>query len=133
MMVVLRFAALYAAIVFAFGFVLGILRGLYLGLVMGESIAVLIEIPIMLALCWLVAARIFRGRGLTPPQGIEIGLASFLLLQLAESALFGVIGPYVFLDNVLFYLGDLSPPRAAGLVGQILFAVIPFIQILRSR
>jgi hypothetical protein len=133
MMVVLRFAAIYAAIVFAFGFALGALRGLFLSPVVGEFAAVLVEVPIMLVLCWLVASRIFPGRGLRPGQGIEIGLMAFLLLQIAESLLYGAVGPYVYFDNVLYYLGDLSPPRMVGLVGQMLFAVIPFVQILRSR
>jgi hypothetical protein len=132
MMVVLRFAALYAAIVFAFGFALGAVRTLFVTPVTGEFVAVLIEIPVMLVLSWIVAARIFPGRGLAPGQGIEIGLTSFLLLQMAESLLFGAFGPYTYVDNVLYYLGDLSPARLAGLIGQILFAAIPFIQIARS-
>jgi len=132
MAVIVRLASLYAAIVFAFGFALGMVRALWISPVTGELTAVLIELPIMLLLSWLVAARIFPGRGLTPPQGIEIGLAAFLLLQVAESLLFGAAGPYSYLDNILFYLGDLSPARVAGLVGQILFAAIPFIQIVRS-
>ena len=132
MMVVLRFAALYAAIVFAFGFGLGMVRALFITPVTGELVAVLIEVPVMLILSWIVASRIFPGRGLTPSQGIEIGLTSFLLLQLAESLLFGAFGPYRYVDNVLYYLGDLSPARLAGLIGQVLFAIIPFIQIARS-
>ena len=61
-----------------------------------------------------------------------MGLTSFLLLQMAESLLFGALGPYRYADNVLYYLGDVSPARLAGLIGQILFAIIPFIQIARS-
>ena len=133
MMVVLRFAALYVAIVFAFGFGLGAVRTLFVTPVTGELVAVLIELPVILVLSWIVAARIFPGRGLTPSQGIETGLTGFMLLQMAESLLFGAFGPYRYLDNVLYYLGDLSPARLAGLVGQILFAAIPFIQIVRSR
>jgi hypothetical protein len=133
MMVVLRFAALYMAIVFAFGFGLGAVRTLFVTPVTGELVAVLIELPVILVLSWIVAARIFPGLGLTPSQGIEIGLTAFMLLQMAESLLFGAFGPYRYLDNVLYYLGDLSPARLAGLTGQILFAAIPFIQIVRSR
>jgi hypothetical protein len=133
MMVVLRFAALYVAIVFAFGFGLGAVRTLFVTPVTGELVAVLIELPVILVLSWIVAARIFPGRGLTPSQGIEIGLTAFMLLQMAESLLFGAFGPYRYLDSVLYYLGDLSPARLAGLIGQILFAAIPFIQIVRSR
>jgi hypothetical protein len=132
MMVVLRFAALYVAIVFAFGFGLGAVRTLFVTPVTGELVAVLIELPVILVLSWIVAARIFPGRGLTPSQGIEIGLTAFMLLQMAESLLFGAFGPYRYVDNVLYYLGDLSPARLAGLIGQILFAIIPFIQIARS-
>ncbi|MBX9458721.1 MAG: hypothetical protein KL863_23245 [Rhizobium sp.] len=117
---------------FAFGFMLGALRGMFLSPVVGELTAVLIEMPIILVLCWLVASRIFPGRGLLPGQGIEIGLTAFLLLQIAESLLFGAIGPYGYVDNMLFYLGDLSPARVAGLIGQVLFAIIPFVQISRS-
>jgi len=133
MAAVVRLASLYAAIVFAFGFALGTVRALYINPVVGEFVAVLIELPVMLVLSWCVAARIFPGRGLTQAQGIEIGLTAFLLLQVVESLLFGMAGPYAYLDNVLFYLGDLSPPRMAGLIGQILFAAIPFVLILRSR
>jgi hypothetical protein len=132
MAVVVRLASLYTAVVFAFGFALGVIRALYLSHLTGAFAAVLIELPVMLVLSWLVAARIFPGRGLTSAQGVEIGLTSFMLLQLAESLLFGVLGPYSLVDNILFYLGDLSPARVAGLAGQLLFAVIPFIQIVRS-
>ena len=133
MVVIFRFAALYAAIVFALGFALGALRILFLAPVVGELAAVVIEVPPMLALCWLVASRIFPGRGLTREQGVEIGLASFLLLQLAESALAGFPGPLTYVDNVLVYWGDLSTPRLVGLAGQVLFALFPLIHILRSR
>jgi hypothetical protein len=133
MAVIVRFAALYTAIVFVFGFILGTLRVLLLIPVTGELAAVVIEIPIMLVFAFLVAGKIFAGRGLTPEQGVEIGLCSFLLLQAVESLLAGFIGPQSYLDNILIYLGDLVPPRLVGLVGQILFAIIPFIHILRSR
>ena len=132
MAVVVRLASLYAAIIFAFGFGFGVVRTLFVSPVIGELAAVLFELPIMLGLSWFIAARIFPGRGLTSAQGIEIGLTSFLLLQVAESLLFGALGPYSLVDNILFYLGDLSPARIAGLVGQILFAAIPLFQIVRS-
>ena len=133
MAVIVRLASLYAAIGFAFGVALGSIRELYVRPVTGEFSAVLIELPVMLVLSWFVAAWIFRGRGLTPQQGIEIGLTAFLLLQVVDTLIFSLAGPFTFIDNVLYYLGDLAPPRAAGLVSQILFAAIPFVQILRSR
>jgi predicted Abi (CAAX) family protease len=132
MAVIFRFAALYAAIVFALGFALGMLRLLFLTPVVGELVAVILEVPVMLALAWLVSARMFPGRGLSREQGVEIGLASFLLLQVFESGLSGFFGPYGYSDNVMFYWGDLSTPRLVGLAGQILFALLPLIHILRS-
>jgi hypothetical protein len=133
MAVVLRFGALYAAIVFAFGLVLEALRGSFLSPIAGELVAVLIELPIMLALCWLVASRIFPGRGLQPGQGIEIGLTAFLLLQVAGSVLFGALGPYSFTDNILFYMGDLSPARVVVMISHVLIVAMPFVHIVRSR
>jgi hypothetical protein len=133
MAVIFRYAALYAAIVFALGFVMGTLRILFLAPVVGELAAVVVEVPVMLVLSWVVASRIFPGRRLTREQGVEIGLASFLLLQLAESGLSGFFGPYSYTDNVLVYWGDLTTPRLVGLLGQVLFALLPLIHILRSR
>ena len=133
MAVIFRFAVLYTAIVFALGFVLGVLRVLFLAPVAGEVAAAAVEVPVMLALSWLAASRIFPGRRLSREQGVEIGLASFLLLQLAESGLEGFLGRYSYLDNVLVYWGDFSAPRLVGLAGQVLFALFPLIHILRSR
>jgi hypothetical protein len=133
MVAIFRLAALYATIVFAMGFVIGTLRVLFFVPAAGELAAVVLEIPIMLALAWFVASRIFPGRGLSREQGVETGLASFLLLQLAESLLAGFFGPLSYPDNVLIYWGDLSMPRLVGLAAQILFAIFPLIHILRSR
>ena len=130
--VIVRCAGLYASIVFALGFLLGTLRVLFLLPVLGDFIAVLVELPVMLAFSYVVARAIVRrfwplDRG----QGIEIGLLSFLFLQVAETALAGFFGPYSYFDNMLVYLGDLTPPKVAGLIGQILFAALPLFHILR--
>ena len=59
MVVIFRFAALYAAIVFALGFALGTLRILFLAPVAGELAAAIVEVPLMLALSWaFVVARL---------------------------------------------------------------------------
>jgi hypothetical protein len=132
MAAIVRFSAVYAAIVFAFGFVLGVLRVLFLIPVIGEMAAVVVEVPIMLSLSYLISGRLVaRFSSLSTGQGIEIGLLSFLLLQLAESLLGGFFGPYSYLDNVLVYWGSLTPPRLVGLIAQILFALLPLLHIWR--
>ncbi|MDO6964495.1 hypothetical protein [Rhizobium alvei] len=130
----LRISGLYTAIVFLLGFAMGALRIFFLAPVIGDLAAVAVEIPIMLAFSALVAARVVRlSAPLSIGDGIEIGLFSFLFLQIAESLLAGLFGPYVFVDNMLVYWSDLTPPRLLGLFGQALFALLPLFHILRSH
>jgi hypothetical protein len=130
--VVIRFASLYTAIVFALGFGLGALRIVWLAPAIGAFWAVIVEVPIMLVFSSIVAAWLVRRwRLLNGETGIEIGIVSFLLLQVVESLLVGLSGPVSFTNNVLIYWGDLSSPRLIGLAGQLLFAALPFIHIWR--
>lgn len=57
-MAALRFGLAYFAVVFVFGFLLGIVRTLLLEPRLGADEAELLEIPIMIAVCWYVARRL---------------------------------------------------------------------------
>lgn len=128
-------AVAYFAVAFAAGFVLGTIRVLVLAPALGELPAVLIELPIMLAISALAAARIvprFRVSGRTADR-LTMGLVAFLFLMVAESLLAGAIGPGDFASEALgFFASFDQPAKAAGLAGQILFALIPLVIPPRS-
>jgi hypothetical protein len=86
---VLRAGLLYFAIAFAAGMTLGPLRILFLVPRLGERTAELVELPVMLGICWL-AARWVVGRLAVPPQRsprLTMGVISGALLLTAEFAL----------------------------------------------
>ncbi|TCP43118.1 hypothetical protein [Rhodovulum marinum] len=114
----------YVALVFAAGFALGTLRTLLVAPRVGETIAVILELPVMLALCWLAAGAVIARLALAPtlPARLTMGGVAFALLMGAE---LGV--------SILAFGRDLSGhlahyatgPGALGLAGQLVFAAIP--------
>ncbi|MCO6186787.1 hypothetical protein [Rhizobium sp. L1K21] len=131
--IVVRFAALYVLIVFAIGCMFAAIRIFLLEPAIGPLWAVVVEVPVMVVLSYLACGPLVRRWWpLDGEKGIEIGIAAFILLQLLESGLTGLVGPEPYLDNILIYWGDLSAPRLVGLVGQLLFAAMPFVRILRK-
>ncbi|MEY2882672.1 MAG: hypothetical protein RL490_396 [Pseudomonadota bacterium] len=119
----LRAGLLYFASVFAIGFALGTLRVLVIIPRIGETAAVLLEVPVMLALAWPICGRLLRRFAV--PAGVApavMGGTAFSVLMLAEwglaVTLFGQSsGQHWALYRTL--------PGQIGLVGQILFALLP--------
>lgn len=58
----------YFAVIFAMGFVLGVIRTLVIAPRTGATVAVLMEMPLMLAASWIVAHRIVRRAHLAPAR-----------------------------------------------------------------
>ena len=86
---VVRAALLYFALVFGAGFVLGPLRMILLVPRVGERTAELLELPVMLGVCWL-AARWVTARQAVPPRPaprLAMGAIAGALLLAAEFAL----------------------------------------------
>jgi len=86
---VVRAALLYFALVFGAGFVLGALRMILLVPRVGERTAELLELPVMLGVCWL-AARWVTARQAVPPRPaprLAMGAIAGALLLAAEFAL----------------------------------------------
>jgi len=86
---VVRAGLLYFALVFGAGFVLGALRTILLVPRTGERNAELLELPVMLGICWL-AARWVTGRQAVPPRPaprLAMGAIAGALLLAAEFAL----------------------------------------------
>lgn len=120
----------YFVIVFAIGFALGTLRTLFLVPRLGETIAVLIEIPIMVAASYFVALWLVD-RFLVPAQvdaRMTMGLIAFVLLMLAELTLSTTLMGRSLSEHFEHYrtMGGLL-----GLGGQILFALMPVVMLLR--
>ena len=117
-------AAAYAALIFAAGFVLGSLRVLVLAPRLGEVVAVLVEVPVMLALSWLVA-RWAVARFAVPPEAaarLAMGALAFALLLAAEMAL----GLWGFGRSVAeVAAGMTSAGGLIGLAGQVGFGLMP--------
>lgn len=116
----------YWAIAFSAGFVLGTLRELLVRPRLGETAAVIIELPIMLAISFVGARWTVRRFGV-PDRAADrliMGALAFGLLMLAETlvgiALFGRT-PSQQAESYR------NLPNLIGLLGQIAFALFPLV------
>jgi hypothetical protein len=121
--------ALYAVIVFLIGFILGTIRVLLLVPRLGETTAVIIESPIMLAASWFVCRWCVNRLDVaaTFPARSLMGLVAFLVLMSAEVGMGAPFGRS-WVDQLAAYK---SPPGAIGLGAQMIFAMVPVIQVSR--
>ena len=121
----------YVLIVFAGGFVLGAIRVSFIAPITGQFIAVLIELPFMLALSWLVARWLVRA--LIVPETMAaratMAVTAFLALMVIE-AVFGI----AFGKSLAVQWQNLRQPTGLlGLTGQILFALMPILLLRTTR
>lgn len=126
----LRSGAIYGLFAFMLGFVLGTARVILLVPTIGPALAVLIELPLMLAACWWWSGRIAR-----PPHmarrsdGVPLGLAGLAVLLTGE-----------FLAGLL--LMGMTPagwlnafnqaPAALGLAAQLIAMAMPALRWQRG-
>jgi hypothetical protein len=111
-------------VVFALGFVLGTIRVLWLAPLVGLLPATLIELPMMLGASWIASGWLVRRFAITDGgAALAIGGLAFTLLMAAELALgVGLMGL-----TVGQWLADFGKAHAAaGLAGQIMFALMPW-------
>lgn len=122
----------YAAIVFAAGFAFGTLRVLVAAPRLGEEIAVLAELPMILAVSW-IACRWLVARLAVPatvPARSLMGALAFIVLVTAEVFL-GIWGLGRSVSEQIARYGSMQD--ATGLAAQILFAAFPVVQTLPAR
>ena len=117
----------YFALVFSLGFLLGIIRVIWLEPMAGTILAVVIELPFMLAASWFVCLFLVRRFHIVRNinERLIMGLVAFGLLMLGElllSMMLQNLSPIEFLQK--FEL----PENRLGLAGQIAFALFPIIQ-----
>jgi hypothetical protein len=116
----------YWAFVFGLGFILGAVRTLWLAPLLGnQALAVLVELPFMLAASWFAATFLVRRLGLRARvHRALMGMLAFALLMTAEAFL----GIVLMGDTPRMWLASLgSPAGLLGLAGQLLFAIMPLI------
>lgn len=122
--------AAYFAIVFAAGFALGTLRVLAIAPAWGERAAVLLELPVMLAICWGACGFTLRRFDL-PARArdrLTMGGTAFALLMAAEICV-SLFALERDLAGHLAHYATLS--GALGLAGQIAFAGFPLLATRR--
>lgn len=122
--------AAYFLIVFVAGIVLGMIRVGVLAPNLGATIAVLIELPVILVISWYVCAAILRRVPLDSGLNEDVlaGVLAFVLLIAAE-ALFAVcLGGRTLSE---FFAHMVATDGLIGLLGQIVFAAFPAIQTRR--
>ena len=118
------FGAVYFLVVFLVGFVLGAIRVLLVAPRLGALPAVMIELPIILAVSWFVAGWLLRRMPLEPARNEDLaaGILAFLLLIVAEALLAIELSGRTPAE---FLLRLLTPEGLVGLGGQLVFAALP--------
>jgi hypothetical protein len=119
----IKAGAVYFAAVFAAGFAMGVIRVLLVIPRVGETVAVCLELPLMLAASWIVCRRVWKRFPDADPA--RAGAWAFGLLMLAELSLSIIIAGRSVEEHFATYR---TVHAMLGLVGQIGFAVIPWIQ-----
>ena len=120
----------YFVVVFAFAFAMGTLRVLVLVPRLGELTAVLIEVPLVVAVSWWVCTRaVARWQvGNAKRDRLLMGAYAFGLLIAVEWTLsvtaFGR-------TSAQFVQAMFTPAGAIGLAGQVVFGLMPL--LLRSH
>ena len=127
----LRAGFVYFALIFAAGFILGTLRVFVVLQYLGPSLAVLIELPVILAICWFAAKWIIEKFAVpaVAADRLVMGVLAFVFLILAETIL-ATAGVGQMLVGDLTILA--TPQGVIGLVGQMFFALFPYLLLRKS-
>jgi hypothetical protein len=118
---------IYFSMIFAVGFMLGIVRTLVLAPNVGESVAVAIELPIILTIGWFACLWIVEHRSIPVNFAVRavMGGSALLFLLTAETILSLTLANRSLKEHLMLYS---SLPALLGLMGQVVFALFPVIQ-----
>jgi len=117
--------AMFGAVMFAAGFVLGAVRTRLLAPQVGEVPAVLTELPVMLALAWVVSGWLMRrapGAVTSAGAAVAMGLVALAVLWALELAMLVVLLGVPLAEAPAAFL---TPGGRIGLAAQILMALFP--------
>ncbi len=118
----------YFALVFSLGFLLGAFRVAVVSPMIGELPAVIVELPVIVAASW------FASRFLTDRCGVArrlaprlvMGGSAFALLMMGEAG----VSMLAFGRSIAQHLASLATvPSIVGLIGQMVFAILPAMQL----
>jgi hypothetical protein len=118
---------LYFAAVFAIAFCLGTVRVLLVAPRLGETLAVLLELPVVLWASWACCGALVTRLAVSPRPGdrVMMGGVAFVVLQAAEA----LLAIFVFGRSPTVYLAAFTTLAGQlGLAGQIGFALIPLVR-----
>lgn len=118
---------LYATIVFAAGFVLGTLRALAVAPLVGETTAVLLELPVILAISWVACQLVIRHLAVPPALDARATMGVVALAAILAAEAFIVL-PMLGRSPAEFLATFRSIPAMVGLGGQLVYALFPLIQ-----
>jgi ABC-type uncharacterized transport system permease subunit len=122
-----RAGLVYFAVVFAAGVVLGTLRVLVVAPALGEVAAVVLELPLMLAVSWIACGRIVE-RLRVPPHWrarAAMGAVAFGVLMAAEAGLAILAFGRSPAEHLVSYRDTAA---RLGLAGQVAFALMPLLR-----
>ncbi len=114
----------YAVGVFAIGFMLGAVRVMFLVPLLGTTLAVAIELPIILTASWVLCGRaiLLKQVSTEAPVRVAMGLAAFGVVMVGDL----LVGLFIFGLSTNDYVTRYSEfANMLGLAGQILFAIFP--------
>lgn len=125
-------AIFYFIIVFVIGFVLGTLRVLVIAPYVGGEVAILMELPAMLAISWIACVWIIY-RCAVPnkfaPRFI-MGSIAFVLLMAAETC----VSMFAFQRTIVQHFESYQSAAAViGFSAQVVFALFPLIQLWKRH
>lgn len=123
---IVKSAFAYTLPVFALAFGIGALRVTLVAPATGPLLAVALEVPVVLALSWIIAGRIRLPP--TVPQRAAMALLSFALLMALELGTALAFGQ----SPARFFTAMTTPAGVLGLAGQIGFALIPLVRQARG-
>ena len=131
MALALRAGFVYFGLVFAAGVFLGTLRVFVILPRLGPTLAVLIELPVILAICWFAAK--WTVENFTVPAAVAdrivMGAIAFICLMIAETILATAGFGRTFAGHLRSFA---TPEGSIGLASQMFFALFPYLLLRRS-
>ncbi|WP_417484521.1 hypothetical protein [Maricaulis salignorans] len=121
---------LYFSAIFALGFGFGVLRTLALEAFpnLTRLGVVLVEIPVILALAWLICGALIARLSLTGGErsASVMGAFALALLLVAEAGLSVGLNGLSLQEHLALYR---QPSHVIGLAGQCMFAIFPWLRV----